>query len=224
MRYFTGRVGLLAVVFATLPASAEQISCPGDGIAIHGPSAAELDDACKAVTLAANFLRAAGLSMPHSGSIRLVGDQDELHLAPHELGTYDASDNTIKVLAYDAAVKATQGRAAGLGQVTTRTQWHSYIVHELAHAAVHSGCDKTCPSRAVHECAAAVAQIASLPEQQIDELLMASKDIDAYGNMSEVSDVYYEISPHRFAVKCYKHYRQQADPMGYFRRMLNLPE
>lgn len=224
MRNVTGFLSSLVITCVAVPALADQIRCPAGGIAIQGASAEDVDDACVAVIAAIRFFRDAGLPEPRGGSIRLVGEQNARLLAPHELGVYDARENTINVLDYQSAVRATQGRAGGLGRVSTRAHWQSFIVHELAHAAVHAGCDRTCPSRAAHECVAAIAQIVSLPQAQLDALLSASKDIEAYGSLAEVSDLYYEIDPHRFAVKCYKQYRRQTEPRAYFRRMLNLQE
>lgn len=224
VRYFTGLAGLLLLLWQTWPASAAAIRCPDSLIVIQGKNSEDVNDACKAVISVSDFLRYVGLATPSGALVRLVGDRGPHALGPYELGTYDSRDNTIKVLGYDAAVKATRGNRAGIGRVTTRAEWRSFIVHELAHAAVHAGCDRTCPSRGVHECFAAVAQIASLPKRQVDALLTAAKDVDAYADFSEVSDIFYDINPHLFAMKCYKHYRQLSDPKGYFRHALDLSE
>lgn len=224
VRYLTELAGLLLLLWQAFPASAAALRCPDSLVVIQGKNSADVNDACKAVASLSDFLRHVGLAMPSGALIRIVGDRGPLALGPYELGNYDSRDNTIRVLGYDAAVKATRGNEAGIGRVTTRAKWRSFIVHELAHAAVHLGCDRTCPSRGVHECFAAVAQISSLPKRQVDALLAAAKDVDAYADFSEVSDIFYEINPHLFSMKCYKHYRRLSDPKRYFRHALDLSQ
>ncbi len=137
------------------------------------------------------------------------------------MGNYDAKSNSIRVLAYQAAVKKSKNAKSGFWQVASRDLWRSYIVHELTHAAIHLGCDNNCPSRAIHEYFAAVAQLSSLPKPVLAELLSHYLELEPFSKMSEISYTYYDINPHFFAVKSYKHYQQLSDPRAFFRSVLH---
>jgi hypothetical protein len=200
--------------------SAVELLCADSGIMIQGTELQDVRDGCAAARSAAAFFGIAGLSMPKGVTVDLVDSQCTSVLAAHEMGNYDAEHNSIRVLAFQPA--ATEGMRAepGLGRIASRDHWRSYIVHELTHAAIHLGCDKTCPSRAIHEYIAAVAQLSSLPERTLADLLNHYRDLEAFRQLSEVTETYYEINPHFFAVKSYKHYRQLSDPQAFFRNLL----
>lgn len=220
-------VRLLALIgfclLAVLPAhaSAKELQCSDTGIVIQGTELPDLHDGCEAVKSAAVFFAIAGLSMPIGVSIRLIDGTSTPLLASHEMGNYDAGDNSIRVLAYRVALRQSRRAAPGLGRIASRDQWRSYIVHELAHAAIHLECGKSCPSRALHEYVAAIAQLSSLPKGVLADLLRHYPDLEAFSRLTEITETYYAINPQFFAVKSYKHYQQQAEPQAFFRRILH---
>jgi len=200
--------------------SAKELQCEDRSVVIHGTEPQDVLDGCEAVKSAARFFVSLGLSIPEGVSIELMEVQHTSLLAAHETGNYDAQKNAIRILAYRAAVKATEANEQGLGRITKRTHWRSYIVHELAHAAIHAGCGKACPSRAIHEYVAAVAQLASLPTEELGELLIPYRNLEPFQHLTEITEIYYAINPHYFAVKSYMHYQQQSDPGAFLRRVL----
>lgn len=217
-------LGLLILACQSTCISAEELRCKNNDIVVQGTKPQDAQDGCAAALDAAQFFASSGLAIPKGVLIELVDDQLGPLLAPHETGTYDAKQNLIRVLSYDAAVKATRANSLGLGRIATRAHWRSYIVHELTHAAVHAGCDKTCPSRATHEYLAAVAQLSSIPGNQLTKLLTPYRNLDPFKDLSEISETYYAINPHYFAVKSYKHYLRLSDPRAFFRDTLHLSD
>lgn len=217
-------LGLLALAGQPADIAADELRCAGSGIVVQGPEPASVRDGCEAVKTAARFFESAGLPMPSEVTITIVDGQQTPLLRLHETGNYDSRQNAIRVLAYQPAVKATETNEPGLGRIASRAHWQSYIAHELAHAAIHAGCSNACPSRAIHEYVAAVAQVASLPDQLRSELLGLYAHLDPFDQLSEITETYYAINPHYFAVKSYKHYRRLSDPRGFFRSMLQLPD
>jgi hypothetical protein len=217
-------LGFLFLAAQTNGISARELPCKDNAIVVHGAEPLDVQDGCEAVNSAANFFESSGLAMPKNVRILLVDGQSTPLLETHEMGSYDSRQNAIRVLAYQPAVKATEMNEPGLGRVTTRAHWRSYINHELTHAAIHAGCSKACPSRAIHEYVAAVAQIVSFPERQRTELLKLYRDLEPFDRLSDVTETYYAINPHYFAVKSYKHYRQLSDPRAFFRDVLHLSD
>lgn len=212
---------LLLTGFSVSSAAVEQ-RCAGSSIVVQGSDSESLQDGCDAVSNAARFFESSGLPMPTEVRITIVDDDPRPLLELHETGSYDSRQRAIRVLAYLPAVKATEGNEPGLGRITSRAHWRSYITHELTHAAIHAGCSSTCTSRAIHEYVAAVAQIASLPEDVRSSLLENYRDLAPFEQISEITEIYYALNPHYFAVKSYKHYLRQSDPRGFFHALLQL--
>lgn len=220
----TAVLGLLFLASLSTGISAEELRCKDSSIVVQGPDLESVQDGCEAVKSAARFFESSGLSLPSDVRITIVDGQPTPLLEVHETGNYDSRQKAIRILAYQAAVKATEINEPGLGRIASRVHWRSYIAHELTHAAVHAGCDNTCPSRAIHEYVAAVAQLASLPQQKRSELLETYHDLDPFQQLSEITEIYYAINPHYFAVKSYKHYQQLSDPRAFFRSLLHLSD
>jgi hypothetical protein len=211
---------LLALMLAASgpgPAAAVEVRCPVQGIAVEGPSPEDIADVCAAIADSAPFFAAVGLAMPDRVAVRLV---DPAGLDSSEIGHYDGRIDRILVLGYGAAVNRCRNAGPGLGAIASRPHWRSYVVHELAHAAIHLGCRDSCPSRAVHEYVAAVAQLSSLPDALRADLLAEYGDLAGFEGEDEITEIYYAINPHYFAVKSYRHYLAQPDPAGFVRRLL----
>lgn len=214
-------LGFLLLAGQSAHLLAEELLCFNGSVLIQGTEQQDVNDGCEAVNSAAPFFEIAGLTMPKGVSIRFVDSQFPPLLATHEIGSYDAEHNSIRVLTYQAAVINSENAEPGLGKIASHVHWRSYVVHELTHAAIHLGCDKSCPSRAIHEYVAAVAQLSSLPQSALAELLSHYPDLEPFSQMSEISETYYAINPHYFAVKSYKHYQQLSEPKAFFRSILH---
>lgn len=204
--------------------SACETECPWSSIAISGADEIDIEDGCQAVILTQHFLESAGLSMPHRVTIHLVDSPDTSPLGSNEMGRYNAHSVAIHVLGFQAAVSATSTGGHGLEKVTTRDHWRSYIVHELTHAAIHEGCDSTCPARAIHEYIAGVAQISALPPEERANMLASYGDLAPFEKSVEISEIYYAINPHFFAIKSYKHYQRLPDPKSFIKNALQLTD
>lgn len=139
----------------------------------------------------------------------------------NEIGHYNARLRTIVIKNYGPTTSQSKESETNLWSIDSLPFWKSYIVHELAHAAIHEGCDQACPSRAIHEYVAAVAQFSVLPEQYRSRILDTHPNLDAFENDSEITELYYALNPHYFAIKSYKHYQQQTNPKAYLKMRLS---
>lgn len=203
---------------------AGEMHCKGETIVVHGAKQEDIEDGCEAARSAAIFFKSSGLSMPRNVTITIADAQPEPFLGQGVTGSFDGRQNAIRVLGYLSAVRATEGNEPGLGRIANRSHWRSYIAHELAHAAIHRDCNIACPSRAIHEYVAAVAQIVSLSGDQRSALLAHYADLEPFDHVSEITETYYAINPHYFAVKSYKHYQKQPDRRAFLRSILNITE
>jgi hypothetical protein len=189
-------------------------------VVVPRDEAGDLAEVCRAVKLALDFFSSARLPGPGTTVVRLLDETTREHLETDELGRYDGKAGVVLVPTYASALRRSADAEPGLARIRTRAAWRGFIVHELAHAAVHTGCAATCPSRAIHEYIAAVAQIGSLPESERDALLEAYRSVDPFAAPAEISEIYYALSPLQFAVKAYKHYRQLPDAPEFLRSAL----
>lgn len=193
-------------------------------IVFQGVKLEDLEDGCEAARSAARIFESSGLSMPRNVIIAIADTPPAEFLGQGETGSYDGRQNAIRVLGYLSAVRATEGNDPGLGRIANRSHWRSYVAHELAHAAIHGDCSTACPSRAIHEYVAAIVQIASLPDDQRSVLLAPYADLEPFHQVSEISEIYYALNPHSFAVKSYKHYQKLSDPRTFLRSALTLTD
>ncbi len=215
-------VRLLAAAcwLAASPALAER-TCPDTGVAVVGADRAEADQVCRAARAAGDVFAGLGLAWPSGVKVHLLARMPEGVADADELGRYDGRLRAVQVLDYGVARALARRHVPGLGVVMDRALWRSYIVHELAHAAIHAGCDTRCPDRAGHEYVAAVAQIGALPEPVRRRVLRGHGQVAAFGRAEEISEVYYALSPCRFAVKAYLHYRRPENGPAFVRRLLD---
>jgi hypothetical protein len=207
------------------PLRAEQVTCTGTStsILVEGSHQENLSKACDAVRSASRFFRAVGLAAPTNITIRLEAETPSQFPDDHEIGHYNAKLDTIVIQDYRATTNVSSPSMSGLWAIDLLPNWQSYIVHELAHAAIHADCDKHCPSRAIDEYIAAVAQISVLPEEYRSILLDSYRNLEAWENEYQITETYYAFDPHKFAIKSYKHYMQQSDPQAFLRTILAQP-
>ena len=215
-------LGIVALLCGPYSVSASGQRCRASVVEVSAARSTDVKDACKAVSFATNFLNSVGLNLPPNVSIRLVSKPEPFVLGDFELGRFSSTQNAITVLDYRAAVEATRGNRAGLGRIVSRNQWRSYIVHELAHATVHMNRGVDCPSRSIHEYVASVAQISAIPRKELELLMSDYRDLAPFGETGEISEIYYAINPHAFAVKAYKHYQKLIDPRAFLQYVMGL--
>lgn len=203
-------------------AMARDRTCPTGSIAVTARHGADRDHACRAIEEALPFLRQVGLRLPSRVDIRVVGNLSDGNGGSREYARFDGERCNIQVMEFRAArVAATKLGTEGMSVPMDRTLWRSYVVHELAHAAIHSSCDRVCPDRAGHEYIAAVAQLSSLPKPLRGEILRRHGGLKGFEQDSEISEIYYALGPSRFMVKAYLHYLRPDKGRTFILSLLN---
>jgi hypothetical protein len=216
-------VQLLLVAAFALPATAATTRCPGTEIFVESANPADVQEACRSVDEVRPFLDTIGLSLPRGVRIRLV---DRTPGSPLEadpfVALYGGEVHAILMLDYDVALKELPSTPPGGLAITGRAMWRSYIVHELAHAAIHLSCVRICPRRAVHEYIAYVAQLSCLPSDLRTTALERYNAVGPFTHETQIDEVFYELDPGLFAAKSYRHYQQPQNGPQFVRHMLNL--
>ncbi|MCP5277878.1 MAG: hypothetical protein H6935_05870 [Thiobacillus sp.] len=200
---------------------AAQDRCGQGGILVAAGTQEDLVSACQAVERAERFFIQVGLPVPLGVSLHLVGEDAGCFHDAQEIAHFDAPSRTVTMRDFQAAKCLAARAAPGMAAIANRAQWQSYIVHELAHAAIHEGCDRSCPSLAMHEYVAAIAQISSLPAEERSILLGEYPGLPAFDGAADITELYYAMNPRQFAVKAYKHFRGLSDQRAFLRELLH---
>lgn len=211
-------LALLLLVVAPVPAATQP--CGDSGVVVIAEAPDDRAEACAAVAGAIPFLRGAGLAPLPPTTIRLVGAIPG-NGTGHSLGRYDARAAEIVLLDPAAAIAASHASAPAFGVPMSPALWRSYVVHELAHAAAERHFAPRARSLVASEYIAAVAQLATLPDDERRVILARYADTEAYGRPREISELYYYMDPCRFAVKCYLHYLRPENGDAFVRRVLS---
>ena len=216
-------VQLFLVAAVALPVMAGTTRCPGTEIFVESANPADVQEACRSVDEVRPFLDTIGLSLPRGVRIRLV---DRTPGSPLEadpfVALYDGEIHAIVMLDYDVALKELPSPPPGGLAITGRAMWRSYIVHELAHAAIHLSCVRICPARAAHEYIAYVAQLSCLPADLRVAALERYNAVGPFTHETQIDEIFYEMNPELFAAKSYWHYQQPQNGAQFARRMLNV--
>jgi len=145
---------------------------------------------------------------------------------PISMGWYDSTSESIFVLDYQSAVTESRKTPPAFGIPMSVALWRSYLVHEITHAVVERHSMVESNTFAPTEYIAAVAQLSTLPEGTLDSILLNYRNVHAFDDESEITDLYYFMKPCEFAVKAYLHYSKPENGPSFIRQLLykGLPE
>ena len=209
---------LLGYMAPAVSYSAE-LACHQAGIVVTGDAAQDLPLACAGVRDALAYLEPAGLTLEHGPAIRLV-DQLPAGSDKHALGRYDPRSSSVELLDYQAAVSASECGPRAFKIPMSRALWQSYVAHEVAHATVRAHDVSRKLTVAQYEYVAAVVQLGTLPDAIRGEILRNYDEFPAFGDTSEISDLYYFMAPCAFAVKAYRHYLKPSNGPAFISKLL----
>lgn len=216
--------GVVAVILLLFPTAAavgcDFSSCGEFNICINGGLSGEHEAVCSAARDAYAFFRPLKLDFPDRLTIiltrRMQPSVDGL-----ALGSFHPASNSILALDHQAAVRASQRAPSAFGIPMSAALWRSYLVHEIAHAIVarHSAFESD--ALAPTEYIASAAQLSVLPAPVLASLLSNYRTLSAFGDESEITDLYYFMKPCEFAVRTYLHYLQPGHGQKYIRHLLD---
>lgn len=219
-----GRLLLLASLLSvvlSIPVHAVDapVRCQDTAITVVGGDQTEIEQVCVAVLSAAPVLARNGIAVDTPVTIRLVSGMPNI-VDDHAFGFFDARSNEITLLNFGATSAAAQFGGSVFGLEMTRSLWHSYVAHELAHAAAASRFAAGVTTFTASEYIAAVVQLSVLPEPLRQELLANYDGLEGFDAKTEINSTYYFIDPCAFAVKSYLHYLRPENGPGFIALLL----
>ena len=139
----------------------------------------------------------------------LILDKLTINHTGTAVALYDPGNKKIQILSKEICKKSFDNKVI-LGQNIDDEFYKSMIIHELAHALAWQNKETPFIKRGLFEYFAYVIQFVLLDEVR-REAIISSSDVEAFTNSSEITDVYYYLSPNQFAVKSYLHFIKSKD-------------
>jgi len=203
----------------TLIAGADEFPCAGTRIVVVAKSKYDYEGICLAARNSLAFLASIGLALDTRTTIR-ISDHFGCEGCNHTIGQFDPRSGEIKLLSYEAALMASYERPA-FRVAMSRPLWHSYVSHELAHAASLRHFALGVQTFTATEYIAAVVQLATLAPTMRNDILRNYSDVAAYDNEVAISHLYYLMNPCMFAVKAYLHYLKPENGPKFIDRLIH---
>ena len=134
-------------------------------------------------------------------------------------GIYDAHAHRVDILSYDEASRLVE-KHQPFGVPMSEGLYISFSVHELAHAVIEQNFSYHPDSLLVHEYLAYVVQLATM-DKTLRTSILQRYEVPGFGNIDEMSPIYYQLDPNAFGVKAYKHYIELENPADFLQKLLS---
>jgi len=204
---------------APLSGWAEQLHCPNSEITVVAEKRAECDSVCDAVHIGNAFLRS--ISLEPSGSLAITLYKELPKNGYHNsFGFYNSRSNEIALLDYEAALSASQKSSPSFRTLMNPIIWRSFVIHELAHAAAQSKFTPGVPICTATEYIATVAQMATLPSAEREEIIQKYPELLGFDKPIEITILYYMLEPSKFSVNAYLHYSRPENGLAFIKKIL----
>lgn len=194
--------------------------CEKSDICVIGGLQIEQDAVCVEAQNTRDFFLPLNLDFPVQLKVAL-----KQQIQPSEdalsLGRYNPKSNSVILLDYQSAVAASHLAPPAFGVPMSFPLWRSYLAHEIAHAIIEKNAVASDDTLAPTEYIAAVAQLSTLPEDILQYVLSNYRNIPAFKDVSEITDLYYFMKPCEFAVKAYRHYSLPENGLAFIRQLLD---
>jgi hypothetical protein len=177
----------------------------------------EAEMVCELADDALRFMQVRGMHVPPRLTTVHVVDRLSRAQFASTIGTFDAANNRIEVLTYEAAHRLMPEHPA-FGVPMNFDLYRSFVAHELAHAIAHPNFVRR-PVASAHEYIAYTVQLASMPPA-LRETVLRNVPTQAFGHPREIDEVMLAIDPNRFAVKSYLHFMRFGEDAGSFDQFL----
>lgn len=213
-----GLVILLLLTGFTRAIAAENSACTIQGVTIYAQQPGDSVRACAAITKTLSFLQIAGLTKPVSIEIYIVATLPEHPYSGSCIGLYNATENRIDVLSFEACRYRAEGNRFW-GLPYTRELHDSFIMHETAHAVAGAHFEEKPHGIAAQEYIAYTTQIALMSENVRSALLHTIPNT-GFETAQEITSVFHDLAPSVFAVKAYRHFQRKENGPAFYQKLI----
>jgi hypothetical protein len=198
-------------------ALAATVTCPQSALRVAADAPRDAELACQGASRAVGFLSGLGLAAPPGLLIEVVDALPELY-GTGQLGSFHARSGRVQVLGY-AQCREILRNYPLFGLDLDEDLYRSIVAHEVAHAFAATNYSGRGTAIVAQEYLAYVTQFIALPPALRQRILEAS-DIRAFAHDSSISETFYFLDPHAFAIAAFGHFAAHKDGPGFIRRLL----
>lgn len=213
-----GAAALLPGCAMHAPVEAAATRCEGVAADVSATGARDspVQAICAGVRDAIGFLAPLGLTLPPRVTVEAV-DAMPAGLGRGVVGCFERASGRVEVLRYEAFLQS--GR--WLGVEPDLAAYRSVVAHEVTHAILHCHLpdDEALP-RVAHEYVAYVVMLATM-DAALRELVLLAYPGEGFDDVSQVNLLSYVFDPVAFGVEAYRHWRRQADGLGFLRAVID---
>ncbi len=189
--------------------SLENISqCKRTAVVVNYDTIKDLELVCDAVKDVNKVAKKIGLSKGLDVSVSII-DRLTIDYIGTPIALFEPANKKIQVLSMAGYKKSLLDYVIFDQKIDTEL-FKSIIIHELAHALAWNNMKTRRFNRGLHEYFAYVIQFALLDDVHRDKIII-STDVKAYTDLPEITEVYYYLSPKKFAIKSYLHFINSKD-------------
>lgn len=211
---------LLGVLLPTL-AYGWTASCADSEITVQLEKEAPIDRICSTVKVGRNILSSMGLTLPDHLTITASHTLPDNNLCQLKcIGVFDTKNYNIHLLDYESASRLSKKAPLFINEKMGPELWDSYVIHELAHAALQNTTRPETSLCIASEYIASVAQMEFLSSIEREKILDNYRGLNGFDRPEEINMAYYLIDPGKFIVKAYRHYHRQENGPSFIKRIL----
>lgn len=192
-------------------------SCPDARLQVDADRFADAERACEGGRRAVGFLTRLGLSTPPGLVIEVVDELPDLY-GTGQLGSFNANTGSIRVLTYPQCEQIARTYPV-LGMPMDEDLYRGIVAHEVAHAFFAVNHTAQGSTIVAQEYIAYTAQFMAMSPALRQRILAASRT-RAFEHENSMSEIYYFLDPHAFAIAAFQHFQAHPDPAGFIWRLL----
>lgn len=186
--------------------------CDGSSVVVSYAKIEDFDLVCEAVNDVIGVAKKIGLSEDMPVQVTFM-DKLSIGHTGTALALFNPATMQVQVLSTQACVKSFKDEVI-FGLKLDKEMHKSMVIHELAHVLAWQNRGLNSIRSEMHEYFAYVIQLALLDESHRN-LVILSNDVPAYSDISEITELYHQFNPARFAVKSYKHFKNAENGWTY---------
>ena len=208
--------GILMAAFMmpglTLSAQKETSSCKDSNVVVAYDNIEDYELVCKALIDVIGVAKKIGLSEELPVQITFVDKLTIGHTGAH-IALFNSATMQVQMLSREACIRSFKDEVI-FGLELDKELYKSMIIHELAHVLAWQNRGLKPIRREMHEYFAYAIQLALLDESHRTRVIL-SNDVPAFSDRSEITELYYLLNPHFFAVKSYLHFKNIENGWAY---------
>lgn len=210
-------ISVLITSVTTTSALENTTQCEGTTVVVNYNDIDDFKLVCGSVNDVVKLAKQMGINEALPVSISIVDKLTITHTGT-ALALFKPDTMIVQVLSQEIC-KSSPNDELMFGQKIDEELYRSMIIHELAHVLAWQNKKAKTINRGLFEYFAYVVQFILLDDTHRQNII-ASTNVGAFTDDSEITDMYYFLGPDKFAIKSYLHFIKLEDGWSYLSAIL----